>query len=472
VFLLRAGTVDSVNLDVKTFSFALFLGCLVIFQFSVNSTFFWFLALLVLSLQLFLLAKSTELGWGSIGVFFVALNAIFHLGLLPYLWLGVTDSYGFAEYHATWLSESASRAASILVVNYVSSFSVGYFVLSEIIHRRSVKTGNELSAGLMKIEPPVSGKMYVVLGLLGVFFTSTGVFIIFSNYVLFQGYAVLLADSNLARGSWGPFLVLGGIGVSISSRVTYFYITSLMLGGIALTALALSGSRMFLSIAILVSIVVAVKVFNYRLKLKWWFLTFLLLIGVSFLRILRDPGSNILAAMNPLNGLYELGGSLRPLVEIIRIKERSVSQLNFEHLPTLFIWVSNKLHQMFGIGETRYLYGEGVSLLSDRFGEEYRFGSTLITDIHLDFPPILAISMFFLAGVLISRVDTFGGKSIYGGLITTVVAIPLFFTLRQPGSLIIPHTIIIGALCVTALLCQKYIGPVIQHNNRSKENPS
>ena len=466
---MKTGFHHSVNVIINRYSWALLLGALVMLQLSVQLPIFWPLVLLSLCFQLLLLAKSTELGWGSIGVFFVALSAIFHLGLLPYLWLGINDSYGFAKYHSTWLSEASSRSASIVVINYISSFAIGYFATSEIARRQSIKTSRAIPEVLVKVKFSAPGNSSKVVGLIGVALTLAGSFIIFLNYTLLQGYEVFLTCSDLARGSWGPFLVLGGIGVGISSKIRSLSITSFAVGGFALTLMALSGSRMFLSIAVLIAILVSAKSYNLRIQLKWWLLTFLLLIGVSYFRTLRDDSLNGLTTLNPLNGLYELGGSLRPLVEIIRIKDKDIFEFNFEHVPTLFIWLSNKIYEIFGISETRYLYGEGVSLLSSRFGEEYRFGYTLITDLYFDFPPIIAFALFFLVGVLISRVDSFGCNSIYGGLITTTVSIPLFFSLRQPGSLIVPHTILIGALCAFAVLGQKLSETMIQGDKRRGE---
>jgi hypothetical protein len=416
-----------------------------------SSEIFWPLVGLSSALLLANVAHSSNLGWGSFGSVFFLTTLVFHLGLFPYFWLGLRDSYGFADYYFQWLNQTNARSASAFVIVALSVGAIGYsaFPILKSIHNNS-KQKSWISlprfSRSRKVRAMISGLNWRLLGTYGAFLSILGAHLIFTNYSLFSGYNDFLTKSNVAMGAWGPFLILGGLGLSIASqtKLSILFSGTLALG--ALGAMAYSGSRIFISIAVLISLVTWVKRRGLRLQGVWIGLAVFLLIVVSSLRGLRDGNLSIFTVLNPLNGLYELGGSFRPLFEIMRLESVGFVSHADTYDNVLVIWILSKVSEIRGAGNTSNLYGYGVEKLGEYFGEEYRFAYSNLAELFMNFTLPVGLIVALLAGILLATLDNYRAGTSIGGAITLVFAVPLLFAVRQPGSLIVPHLIMMTAL--------------------------
>lgn len=71
-----------------------------------HSSLFWPFVVISLAVGGVAISLSTPQNWLSLGFVLYAATCLFNLGLMPLMWLGVSDSYGFAKYVNTWLDTS------------------------------------------------------------------------------------------------------------------------------------------------------------------------------------------------------------------------------------------------------------------------------------------------------------------------------------------------------------------------------
>jgi hypothetical protein len=421
---------------------------------------FWLSVMLSCGLSLITLSRASSLGWGSLGVILTLTTLVFHIGLVPYLWLGLSDAYGFVSYVETWLTSELARQAVGYVTSMTAAGALGYFAMSHVQRRdvksREVKRLNDQSPSMFDLTTVVKRQ---TLGAYGFTLTAFGAVLIFRHYRLFEGYEVFLAESNASLGSWGPFLIMAGWAISISSgRRTWAWLAG-SVAVVTFLVMAVSGSRIYLGLSALVAVIVTVK--SRDIWLRGWTVAVgvLGLAMTAAFRSLRDATWGIPFTANPLNGLYELAGSIRPLVEIMRLHNNDEFSRADSFTNSILVWPIHKFQTDLGLPVTvGNIYGHGVQVLAEEFGEGYFFAFSNMAELYANFSTPVALIVAILSGAALRWVDSCGKGSPIGGLISLSFAVPLLYAVRQPGTLVVAHFLLMSALVCLALLAAWIMG--------------
>lgn len=430
-----------------------------------NHNLFWLSIILSCGVSLVALSRSSSLGWGSLGVILTLTTLTFHLGLVPYLWLGLSDTYGFISYVEAWLSSELARQAVGYVTSMTAAGAVGYFAASRV-RRRGVTSRKryQLNGRPRSVLDLTTAVKRRILGAYGLVLTVFGAVLVFRYYRLFEGYEVFLAESNASLGSWGPFLIMAGWAISISSGRRMWTWLAGFVAVVAFLAMAASGSRIYLGLGALVAVIAAVKSRDIWLR-GWTVAVGVLGLAMSAVfRSLRDAIWGIPLTANPLNGLFELGGSIRPLVEIMRLHSNGQFSRTHDFTNSLFVWPIHKFQTDLGLPVTvGDIYGHGVQVLAEEFGDGYFFAFSNMAELYVNFSNPVALIVAMISGAALRWVDGSGKGSPIGGLVSLSFAVPLLYAVRQPGTLVTAHFLLMATLACGALLATWIMG-TLRHN--------
>ena len=431
-----------------------------------HSVFYWPFSIISFALGSAIIARSSNLGWGSLGAVFYISTGIFHLGLLPGLWLGLNDNYGFLTYAGNWLTDASARSAVTYVVQMLgvgaltyAAFNASYTDKLLRLCRR-FQTPSRLSQALRSAPLLISD---VVLAYLGFALSLAGAFLVSSNYRLLDGYQTYLTESNFERGAWGPFFMMVGWSMAISSRNRLISLFAGAVVLVTLTAMFLSGSRTFLFLAGLVALVVWVKRNRVRLRLVVLLVIPIVLAVASAARSFRDGVADPWRYATPLNSFYEFGSSLRPLVEMIRLRQTGLFSYDQTYINSYLIWPLGKIDQFLGVDPPIEQYGHGVNLLSLHFGEEYRFAFSNLADIYTNFNFTVGILFTAAVFVLIAIADRVWVGTSLGALTAMSLAIPILYAIRQPSVLWLPH-LLFSAFWIAIAIAISALHKIIRRN--------
>ena len=400
---------------------------------------------------LYIVGHSSSLTWGSLGSIYLLLTVLFHLGLAPYFLFGYRDQsrYGFIYYTDSYLSRSDAASGFVYVSTMLFVVGVGYafspITGKALLDRRRHRLIDPQRRLRHKLKAVVS--LSGVTALCGVTYSFVGGILIFANYRLFGTYNDLLFYSNGRFGSVGAVLVIGGLCVTISSKNVKASIASAAISLLSLGALAFSGSRTFLYVGLSVTLIVLVKVRGKGLPM-WLIPTSVLAFSsIGFFRSLRDA-SSLVIGVNPLAGMYELGGSIRPLVELTRLHNIGAWDYTDSFTNSFFVWPINWMARFGGSVPDLGLFGHGVDLLAHAWGTEYRFGMSNAAELYTNFNFPTAVLFCLIFGTIVFLVDASLKGSALGGLISMVFAFPLIYSIRQPATFLVPHFFFM--LCIAA----------------------
>lgn len=443
---------------------------------SANSSIFWPLIAVSLIVGAFAIALSTPQNWLSLGFILYATTSLFNLGLLPLMWLGITDSYGFADYVATWLDQPLGEMAARYSSTLLLTFALGYSTTA-LLSERQVQVITPILGKLTNLEKPVSksqlkraeqvgGGVELILPSVKIFASIAlamwGSAQIFTNNVLLSGYWTFLEESNFEHSAWGPFLLLASVAIATTCQRTLWLVVPLTIDVATLLILGITGSRSILILTLVSTLVVLAK-FRARCLPKFSLLLIpAMLCAVAALRMVRDGLRFTWESLVPFNSIYEMGSSLRPLVETIRLHQNGQFDRDLDFINGFGLWLMRKLSLVTGPAQSSDYYGFGPQLMHEQFGPEHRFGWSMLAEIYIDFSLPLALTIVIAASVVIFMVDRIWLGTDLGALLSLAFCVPLIFAVRQPVTQIIPHFIAFAMIGLGLLAISSVIRTVIR----------
>lgn len=290
----------------------------------------------------------------SLGSIFLAVYAVFHVGLTPYLVLGVvpellTRNTGDP---LTWLLSPQIAAALTLVIISMSAFVLGYALVAcrrrPGRHSRSAALAADRSGSSVMVWV---GPILVLVGgvlLLGVVLSEGLSSLGADNFASFRN------DEHNPRLAWASLFL--GIGMAVLgtsgrlSRSHWWALAFLPLVAIPL-AIGLRSATIFPLAAFLVA-----WARRHRVRVRLWHgavVLALLTLG-SVIRQAREGGAGgfrlTSASLNPLDGLAELSATLRTVV-VVR-EWRQVEDQAFAGWGTYWAPVERLIGRLFGLDVT------------------------------------------------------------------------------------------------------------------------
>lgn len=252
----------------------------------------------------------------SLGLVYLSLLAIFHVGLLIPVAFNVPVTL-FNSVDASWVQSPSFASAAIYVAIGIVAFALGYLFRFRSSPARS--TESKGSAEQASITPDGAGVVGVILLVLGLglwlqIALSSGIGVLGASYASFLAAT---AGSNTPAA----YLLMGfGLSVVASSprrSTRRFALITFGLWSVPAFALGLRG-EVILPLAAYLVVANRRRLLRFR---PWMALAGLGALSLgSAIRVLRQLGvgnsSVELTAFNPFQGVIELGYSIRPLVYV------------------------------------------------------------------------------------------------------------------------------------------------------------
>lgn len=248
----------------------------------------------------------------SFGFIYLTIFILFHMGLTFTVGLGVVSSVGIIDYISRWYYDDLSRKAEFLCSIGAASFAVGYFLIRSSTKKYVTTTVSFYNSKIGGIV----GSVFLVLAVPFWFywvirFGALGSYDNFNTARLNPQFTTLVNSIHMAIG----------LGVCLaaltSDRLRRFSIALFLLWAAVAFPLGLRGEVLFPASALL-------AVYSAKYKINWLFLGALLLaiaVAASVVRDTRNTGGDVDAesvTANPFDAVAELGGSLRPVYEVLK----------------------------------------------------------------------------------------------------------------------------------------------------------
>lgn len=420
---------------------------------------------------LFVVANASQLKCGSLG-FIVAISSIaVHTFALPFFWFGLEDSnsFGFAFYFKSW-TNIPWQSPFLYATLAVCIFAVGYDAANRISMTRSARNVRNIETSLdCECHTDSRNDWKNLLGPLGFIAAMVGSVLIIFNYRILGSYAEFLMFSNAQWGSRGAFLLVLGAGVAVASGSRRWRLSSVFLALTASGALAVSGSRTLGMLALGVVFVTWVKTSCKSPRALAFFAS--LLVGLMLISLVRESRDDRgFASVDLLGGAYELGGSIRPLAELMHLLDTNAWSREDSFTNSLLVWPATHLARLLGGNVATGLNGYGTEILDQQYGLDYRFGMTTVAEIFLNFSPVWAALFVLAAGAGFRCIDGWWPGTSSGGLVTLVAAVPTLYAVRQPLTLVVPHllycSIVVLLLVGVAKITSRHLGARRTQTNR------
>lgn len=276
--------------------------------------------------------------WSSTSLFIV-IYALFHLGLLYALAFGIEAprEYDYRDVSSgldRWFYRPETKIAVWLTLLGLASFTVGSLVADTLPVKPHVPATGSTADDLSKRESRLLSGVAAGLALIGIcgwvvcLILAGGTGIFFSSY---KNYLTLTEPYPIA--TMHAFIKVGVVILSATYWTRVHRVTLAAFALYAMLALPIG-----LRSEVLFPIVASACVYAARHRLPRTLPTILLIVGllagIAGLRQLRSVGvrdysaSEVTLTFNPLAGLVEMGGSLRPVVETVRWQRAGEARLH------------------------------------------------------------------------------------------------------------------------------------------------
>jgi hypothetical protein len=381
--------------------------------------------------------------WSPSAVFLVVV-VVFHCGLTSMVGLGSEARGDIALSVDLWLHRTSTRTALWLVDLALAGYAVGAFIAHTFRPRahRHGPTDDELNTLLT-----VAGVVGVLLSIalwFGTTMTRGGTSLLFGSYQQFL---------RATEGSSLPYVYqgisLGMVLVAASRWSTWHRVALVAFVGWSLVAfpLGLRGEILFPTLAALAVVATRRAPVRPRTALV---AAVALLAMIAVTRNLRNVGLGSLAsadiAFSPLDGLKELGTSIRPVSEVVFWHEMGD---RFDGGATYWAPVDRFLYHLVP-GWTRPSADHDDRLMNNlvmkRAGP---IGFSIVAEAYRNYAATGALLVLLLLGFLLGRVDTWPNARVHQ-CISGVVLVALLNHVRN-SFVPVPTQLITGIGLVLAL---------------------
>lgn len=247
-------------------------------------------------------------------------------------------------------------------------------------------------------------------------------------------------------------MLLGSVAVAATCRRTAWLVIPIGIDLIVLLLLGFTGSRYILILTAISTLVVLAKFRGRGMNIYSLLFIPAILGVVTALRMLRDGLQVSWESLLPLNSIYEMGSSLRPLAETIRLHQLGKFEWSMEYVNGFSLWLLREFSLLSGAAQSKDYYGFGPELMHQYFGLEHRFGWSMMAEIYVDYTPVVAMAFAACCGALLIFIDRAGAGTDVGALLTLAFCVPLLFAVRQPVTQIAPHFLAFSIIGVSIIV--------------------
>ncbi len=268
--------------------------------------------IIVTPLMLLTMFTAPNLKQPSFGFVYLLIFVLFHMGLTFTVGLGLVTSNLIIDYISLWYYSDLSRTAEYLCAIGVTAFGVGYFLCRTDGRRKVVVTSSFYSSRIGGIV----GAVFLTLGIPFWFYWTIrfGALGSYDNFNIAREntqFTVLINTIHMAIGL--------GVCLAAMSTDNLRRYSIILFGVWTMVAfpLGLRGEVLFPAAALL-------AVYSARHRINWMFLGALLImiaVASSIVRDTRNTGGEVDSeeiTANPFDAVAELGGSLRPVYEVLK----------------------------------------------------------------------------------------------------------------------------------------------------------
>lgn len=398
-------------------------------------------AMVSAALCILAVASHSTLGVWAGGFWYLIVLVLFHLGLAVPIAFGFDVPGDFGTYITTWFGSTSYRVeATYLSTVAVLACTAGYL----FGHKRAIAPQRLLTASgedVLGTALTVAGSA-LVLGYVAL--TNPSALLGISRQSYWETIAVSGVDAI------GSFVVtFGGILLAASAPSRTRKVGLIALGIFGAWALMV-GARGFIMYTVLAMLVTWARLHRMPRKRVAVAVVAVGLVVVSVVGFARTEGFGRtrfdVAAANPMNAVVEMGGSIRPLVENVRLAR--VGHEEPSHGMTYLGWAGRATDALLGRprppGELDpRLAGNELRYRTDGF----QIGYSAVAEAFRNWRTPGVLAVFGLFGFALGRLDGWRLGHSLPAVYTGVVFYALIYHVRQPSIQLVP-LLVAGALLV------------------------
>jgi len=406
----------------------------------------YLLALLIFGAALFYLFCISAQGIWSLSSVFVIVYSLFHLGMVLILAVGAELPRRFISYANLWWSSYANHYAIILVLIGLTAFISGVSAAHLIITPRQKDSWNFLPEGFDMFVSRVS--FFMILVAVSVFFV---------NLLLSGGVSLLLGSyssyiENSSTFLSGYHFYFNGLGLiflaaSKPSRYRRAGIFLYLLFALFALPLGLRG-RVFFPMLVALSVAAMRKV--PLSTTKTLLLGVCMLSAVTIFKQVRQVGLGEVVpselSILPTEGLAEMGGSLRPVTEVVIQTDKGDDFL----YGTSYLAPLDRSLVFVIPGWTRPPVSEDERFLAVRMSERVGpIGYSMVAEAYRNFGVLGVVTFLLAIGGLLGWMEIWPVTLVHQMRAGAIIS-PLLLEVRN-SFIFVPSSIIIGLTVVFIL---------------------
>lgn len=422
----------------------------------------WFLAGGVALLLIVVFQRVENLTLLSPAVAYALVFWAFHFGLIfpASLFPSVLDQ--FASWDIWWLYYPEGGKATLLALLFLGAFLSGVMLVTSPGRLANVsRTANSTASELV-----ATGRLVIAGGLLLAFIGMLQ----FGFNVFFRSYAEFFQIHNTF--SWAVVVIaFGHIALLAGGRNVRSVIRDLLWAYLPIAFLTfLAGARtapMFS--AVVVGVALTLKGFRLP-RTGLWVSLFVVLLSISLIRETRQyglgevlTGQEIVTESNPLSGITEMGGSLRPVAMTIHYLDVAHNRMLMGQTYVFPLW--RQVQRVLGMSRSnpeadpRFISAHISRLYSAAMGY------SVVAEAYVNLGTFGVLLFALVWGVVLGALELHSAKP-YGLALLGAVLIPMMINIRN-SFIFVPAWIFLGVLVL--LFSRFFVRPLMaRRNNRRR----
>lgn len=386
-------------------------------------------------------------GVWSVASVYLAVYSVFHFGVAPAVGLGLSYSFDMEQALSQWLHTPAAREALVLSLLGLAACLLGIVVVPGTPPAEASFSGNDpetprllLIVGLCLTVCCIAAWFFYAIG-------SRGADLLFGSYAAFLAAT---ADAPLSLVYYGIGLGMTLLAASPPGAWRRFGIGLFVLWTLFALPLGLRGEVLFPTAAALVIEA------RRRIPLSGRTLIVLvitLLFVIAFVREVRqaglrgfDPGE---IRVTPVDALVEMGGSLRPVAEVVRWHESGDAFLYGASYWAPFERAFYRVIPDLASRRVDASYDERLSNILVQYRVGF-IGFSPVAEAYRNGGAVVVVLAMFLVGLTVGWLDCLPATP-EAQAVVGVVFVPLLLQIRNSFTSV-PFQVLTGALVVMMIL--------------------